>query len=414
MADSAAGTNNAANAKSMANESVVVIGAGQAAAQLATSLRSGGFAGPLTVIGDEPFLPYQRPPLSKKFLADRPPPDSLYLRPAPFWAERGVDFLLGTAAAKVDLRGRFVTLADGHDVPFRTLVFATGTCARRLPLPGIDRNGIFSLRAIGDVQRLRPAFDQAKRIAILGGGYIGLETAAVMRSEQRDVIVLEAEDRVLKRVTAPSIAAFFDRIHRERGVDIRTQARVAGIGGEGSALVLHLVDGAEVKADAVLLAAGAKANDELAEAAGLACREGILVDAVGRTEVENVYAIGDCARFPSARYGRLLRLECVQNAIDQAKAAAAAILGGAASYDPVPWFWSDQYEFKLQIAGLFDGYDDTAEIGDAAAGRFSVEYRRGGALIAANSVNDARTHMLARRRIAEETGGRLALEKAVT
>ena len=413
MADSAAGTNNAANAKSTANEPVVVIGAGQAAAQLATSLRSGGFAGPLTVIGDEPFLPYQRPPLSKKFLADRPPPDSLYLRPAPFWAERNVAFVLGTAAAKVDLRGRVVTLADGREIPFHTLVFATGTCARRLPLPGIDSAGVFSLRAIGDVQHLRPVFDEARCIAILGGGYIGLETAAVMRGEQRDVIVLEAEDRVLKRVTAPAIAKFFDRIHRERGVDIRVQARVAAIDGEGSELVLRMADGSEVKANAVLLAAGAKANDELAEAAGLACRDGILVDAVGRAKVENVYAIGDCARFPSARYGRLLRLECVQNAIDQAKAAAAAILGGAASYDPVPWFWSDQYEFKLQIAGLFDGYDDTAEIGDAAAGRFSVEYRRGGALIAADSVNDARTHMLARRRIAEETGGRLALE-AVT
>jgi 3-phenylpropionate/trans-cinnamate dioxygenase ferredoxin reductase component len=403
MADSAA------SPKSMAKEAVVVIGAGQAAAQLATSLRSGGFAGPLTVIGDEPFLPYQRPPLSKKFLADRPPPDSLYLRPAPFWAERDVAFVLGTAAAKVDLRARIATLADGREVPFHTLIFATGTCARRLPLPGIDRDGVFSLRAIGDVQRLRPAFDQARRIAILGGGYIGLETAAVMRGENRDVIVLEAEDRVLKRVTAPAIAKFFDRIHRERGVGIRVQARVAAIDGEGSDLVLRMADSTEVKADAVLLAAGAKANDELAQAAGLACRDGILVDAVGRSEVENVYAIGDCARFPSARYGRMLRLECVQNAIDQAKAAAAAILGQPASYDPVPWFWSDQYEFKLQIAGLFDGHDDTAEIGDAAAGRFSVEYRRGGALIAADSVNDARTHMLARRRIAEETNNTVSV-----
>jgi 3-phenylpropionate/trans-cinnamate dioxygenase ferredoxin reductase subunit len=387
----------------MASESVVVIGAGQAAAQLAISLRSGGFAGPITVIGDEPHLPYQRPPLSKKFLAERPPPDSLYLRPAPFWAERNVDYLLGVAVAKVDLRGRSITLADGSDLPFHTLVFATGTCARQLPLPGLDRDGVFTLRAIGDVQRLRPAFDTARRIAILGGGYIGLETAAVMRGEQREVVVLEAEDRVLKRVTAPAIAKFFDRIHRERGVEIRTNARVAAIGGEGQALVLRLTDGAEVQADAVLLAAGAKANDELAHAAGLACRDGILTDAVGRTGVQHVFAIGDCARFPSARYGRELRLECVQNAIDQAKAAAAAIVGTEVSYDPVPWFWSDQYEFKLQIAGLFDGHDVTAETADPASGHFSVEYRKAGRLIAVDSVNDARAHMLARRRIAEET-----------
>lgn len=382
---------------------VVVIGAGQAAAQLAISLRSGGFAGPVTVIGDEPFLPYQRPPLSKKFLAEGPPPESLYLRPAPFWAQRDIEFLLGVAAAKVDLRGRIVTLADGRELPFHTLVFATGTCARRLPLPGLDRDGIFTLRAIGDVMRLRPALDAARRIAILGGGYIGLETAAVMRGEQRDVTVLEAEDRVLKRVTAPAIASFFDRIHRERGVDIRAGARVAAVGGEGSELVLRTTDGAEVKADAILLAAGAKANDELAHAAGLACREGILTDAVGRTGVDNVFAVGDCARFPSGRYAREIRLECVQNAIDQAKAAAAVILGTPASYDPVPWFWSDQYEFKLQIAGLFDGYDAATETADAASGHFSVEYRKHGRLIAVDSINDARSHMLARRRIAEES-----------
>jgi 3-phenylpropionate/trans-cinnamate dioxygenase ferredoxin reductase subunit len=382
---------------------VVMIGAGQAAAQLAISLRSGGFAGPVIVVGDEPHLPYQRPPLSKKFLTERPPAESLYLRPAPFWAERGIEFQLGVAVAKVDLRGRSVTLADGREIPFHTLVFATGTCARRLPLPGLDRDGVFTLRAIGDIKRLRPALDDARRIAILGGGYIGLETAAVMRGEQREAIVLEAEDRVLKRVTAPAIAGFFDRIHRERGVDIRTGARVAAIGGEGRELVLRLSDGAQVKADAVLLAAGAKANDELAEAAGLACREGILTDAVGRTGVDGVFAIGDCARFPSARYGRQIRLECVQNAIDQAKAAAATILGTPASYDPVPWFWSDQYELKLQIAGLFDGYDEVVETADPTSGRFSVEYRKNGRLIAVDSVNDARAHMLARRRIAEET-----------
>jgi 3-phenylpropionate/trans-cinnamate dioxygenase ferredoxin reductase component len=386
-----------------AEEGIVIVGAGQAAAQLVVSLRSGGFTGPITVIGDEPFLPYQRPPLSKKFLSERPAPESLYLRPAQFWSERDVQFMLGISAAKVDLQGRVVTLADGREIRFHTVVFATGTCARRLPLAGIDLESVFSLRAIGDVQRLRPALDQARRVAILGGGYIGLETAAVMRGENREVTVVEAEDRVLKRVTAPPVAKFFDRTHRERGVDIRVGARVAAIGGEGRASALRLADGTDIAADAILLAAGAKANDDLAQAAGLACSEGILVDDIGRTGVANVFAIGDCARFPSARYGRQVRLECVQNAIDQAKAAAAAILGAPGSYDPVPWFWSDQYEFKLQIAGLFDGYDDVVEVGDAASGRFSVEYRRNGQLIAVDAVNDGRAHMLARRRIAEET-----------
>jgi 3-phenylpropionate/trans-cinnamate dioxygenase ferredoxin reductase subunit len=396
-----------------AGERVVIVGAGQAAAQLVVSLRSGGFGGPITVIGDEPFLPYQRPPLSKKFLSERPAPESLYLRPAQFWSERDVEFMLGVAAAKVDLQGRGVALTDGREVPFRTLVFATGTCARRLPIPGVDLEGVFSLRAIGDVQRLRPALDKARHVAILGGGYIGLETAAVMRGENREVTVVEAEDRVLKRVTAPPVAKFFDRIHRERGVDIRVGARVSAIGGEGRASALRLADGTDIAADAILLAAGAKANDDLAKAAGLACDEGILVDDIGRTGVENVFAIGDCARFPSVRYGRRLRLECVQNAIDQAKAAAAAILGTPGSYDPVPWFWSDQYEFKLQIAGLFDEYDDAVEVGDATAGRFSVEYRRNGRLIAVDAVNDARAHMLARRRIAEETNNDTAAQRGV-
>jgi 3-phenylpropionate/trans-cinnamate dioxygenase ferredoxin reductase subunit len=386
-----------------AGERVLVIGAGQAAAQLAMSLRGGGFGGPITVIGDEPFLPYQRPPLSKKFLAERPAPDSLFLRPAPFWSERGVEFMLGVAAAKVDLRERVVTLANGCELAFQILVFATGTCARRLPLPGADLPGVFSLRSIGDVQRLRPALDDARHIAVLGGGYIGLETASVMRGEQREVTVVEAEERVLKRVTAPPVAKFFDLLHRERGVDIRTQARVAAVTGDSRASGLHMADGTSITADAILLAAGAQANDELARSAGLSCQSGILVDEVGRASVERVYAIGDCARFPSRRYGRNLRLECVQNAIDQAKAVAAAILGKPERYDPVPWFWSDQYEFKLQIAGLFDHYDDLVKVGDAAQGRFSVEYRRDGRLIAVDAVNEPRAHMLARRRIAEET-----------
>jgi 3-phenylpropionate/trans-cinnamate dioxygenase ferredoxin reductase subunit len=383
--------------------SVVVIGAGQAAAQLATSLRTAGFVDPITIVGDEPFLPYQRPPLSKKFLTERPSPDTLFLRPAAFWSERDVTLRLGVAAGAVDLDRRLVTLVDGTELPFHTLVFATGTRARSLPLPGAALSGVHSLRSIGDVQQLRPALDAAKRVAILGGGYIGLETAAVMRGEGREAIVLEAEDRVLKRVTAPVVAAFFDSLHRERGVDIRCGARVAAIVGDGRAEALTLTHGSKVEADVVLLAAGAQANDELARASGLACQDGVMVDQTARTERADVYAIGDCARFPSRRYGRLLRLECVQNAIDQAKAAAAAILGKPEIYDPVPWFWSDQYEIKLQIAGLFDGHDSVTEVGKVADGHFAVEYRKGGRLIAVDAINEPRAHMMARRRIAEET-----------
>jgi 3-phenylpropionate/trans-cinnamate dioxygenase ferredoxin reductase subunit len=264
---------------------------------------------------------------------------------------------------------------------------------------------VFSLRRIDDVLRLRPALNAAARIVIVGGGYIGLEVAAVLRSEGRPVTVLEAEDRVLKRVAGEATAAFFDRTHRERGVAIRLGARLVAIEGEDRVRAVQLAPHERLPADLVLVAAGARPNDELAAAAGLACEDGILVDEFARTSAPHIYAIGDCTRFPSRRYRRRVRLESVQNAIDHAKAAAAAILGKAAPYDPVPWFWSDQYDVKLQIAGLADGYDSTTTVGDVTAGRFSVEYRRAGRLVAVDAVNDARAHMLSRRRIAEETAG---------
>jgi 3-phenylpropionate/trans-cinnamate dioxygenase ferredoxin reductase subunit len=272
-----------------------------------------------------------------------------------------------------------------------------------LPLSGVDLPGVFSLRAIGDVQRLRPALDAVSRVVIVGGGYIGLEVAAVMRAEGREAIVLEAEDRVLKRVTAPEVSAFFDRFHRERGVDIRLGARLAAIVGEARVRALRLADGTEIATELVLLATGAQPNVELANEAGLACADGIVVDELARASAPDVYAIGDCTRFPSRRYGRNLRLESVQNAIDQAKTAAATILGKAQPYDPVPWFWSDQYEIKLQIAGLLDGYDKVDMIGDPVQAKFSAEYRKNGRLIAVDAINDGRAHMLSRRQIAEET-----------
>src|SRR5205085_2951150 len=223
---------------------------------------------------------------------------------------------------------------------------------------------------------------QAKRMVIVGGGYIGLEVAVVARSEGRGVTVLAAEERVMKRVTSPVISEFMQDFHRNRGVDIRLGARLAAIEGDGRVAQVRLADGAALAADLVLLAVGARPNDDLAAAAGLACEDGIVVDEYGHTADPAVHAAGDCTRFPSRRYGRKLRLECVQNAIDQAKAVAAAILGKPQPYDPVPWFWSDQYELKLQMAGLSDGYDDAKTVGDVSATRFSVEYRKGGKLIA--------------------------------
>jgi 3-phenylpropionate/trans-cinnamate dioxygenase ferredoxin reductase subunit len=386
------------------NNDVVVVGAGQAAAQLSISLRQGGFRGAIRVVGDEPYPPYQRPPLSKKFLSERPAADTLYLRPQQFWRDQEVALELGVAAASLDLRNRRLMLADGRQLPFGTLVLATGTRARSLPVPGTELAGVYAVRRIADVETLRPALDAAQRMLIVGGGYIGLEVAAVARGEGRVVTVIEAEDRVMKRVAGPAISGYFDGLHRARGVAIALNARLAAIMGDRQATGIRLQSGEQIPCDLVLVAAGARANDDLASQAGLACADGVMVDEQARTAAEFVYAIGDCARFPSRRFGGAVRLECVQNAIDQAKAVAAGILGQPQSYDPVPWFWSDQYEIKLQIAGLLNGYDQETVVGRPESGRFSVEYRRAGRLIAVDAVNEARAHMLGRRRVAEETG----------
>ncbi|HKS60332.1 MAG TPA: FAD-dependent oxidoreductase [Xanthobacteraceae bacterium] len=382
--------------------SVVIVGAGQAAAQLVQSLRQGGYRDAIRMIGDEPYAPYQRPPLSKKFLAERPPAETLYFRPEKFWTDQGVTVDYGTPVERIDRTGSRVE-HKGGSAGYGMLFLATGTRARDLPVPGAQLDGVFSLRRIDDVRRLRGPLDAAKRVVIVGGGYIGLEVAAVARGEGREVAVLEAEERVMKRVTSPVISHFMQDFHRNRGVDIRLGARLAAIEGDGNVAQVRLGDGTTLPADLVLLAVGARPNDDLAAAAGLPCQDGVVVDEHGRTADPAIYAAGDCTRFPSRRYGRALRLECVQNAIDQAKAVASEMLGKPQHYDPVPWFWSDQYELKLQMAGLSDGYDDAQTVGDVAAARFSVEYRRNGKLIAVDAVNDGRAYMSGRKRIAEET-----------
>jgi 3-phenylpropionate/trans-cinnamate dioxygenase ferredoxin reductase component len=385
------------------DQGVVVIGAGQAATEFAVALRAGGFSGPVRIVGDEPYLPYQRPPLSKDFLSGKSPYEKLMLRPEIFWREQKVDFELGVAVAAIDRAMHRIALQDGRAFDYGTLVLATGTRARVPPLSGIEIPGVFALRRIDDVKRLRPALDTAKRVAIVGGGYIGLEVAAVARGEGREVIVVEAEDRVMKRVTCAEVSAFYERLHRARGVDIRTGCRIEAIEGGDRAAGLRLAGGETIAADVILVSTGARPNEELASSAGLACEDGILVNEFARTADEHIYAIGDCTRFASRRYGRTIRLECVQNAFDQAKSAAAAILGKGTPYDPVPWFWSDQYDVKFQSCGLSAGHNDIKLTGDAAAAHFSVEYRKSGKLIAVDAVNDARAYMMGRKNIALET-----------
>ncbi len=383
--------------------SIVIIGAGQAATEFAVALRGGRFAGSIQVVGDEPYLPYQRPPLSKDFLSGKSPYEKLLLRPEAFWQQQNIEFVLGVAAVSIDRAKKQVALADGRTLAYETLVIATGTRARVPPLAGIESAGVFALRKIDDVKRLRPALDAAKRVAIVGGGYIGLEVAAVARGEGREVVVVEAEERVMKRVTCPEVSAFYESLHRGHGVEIRTRCRIEAIEGDAAAPGLRLAGGERIAADIILVSTGARPNEELASGAGLACEDGVLVDEFARTSDESVFAVGDCTRFHSRRYGRTIRLECVQNAFDQAKSAAMAILGKGSPYDPVPWFWSDQYNVKFQSCGLSAGYDEAKVVGDPSHPHFSVEYRKGGKLIAVDAVNDARAYMMGRKQIAAET-----------
>jgi 3-phenylpropionate/trans-cinnamate dioxygenase ferredoxin reductase component len=381
----------------------VIIGSGQAGAQIAISLRELGHQGPITIIGEEPHPPYQRPPLSKTFLKGDLTPDRIYLRPPHFYASRGIDLVLGRTVGALNPRDRTLTFADGEEMPYHAAVIAAGSSARPPALPGLKLQNVFSLRKIADVEAFRPAITSGSRIVILGGGYIGLEVASALRAMNTNVILLEAEDRVLKRVTSEPVSSFFEAMHREHGTDILTGVKAAGLEGETQVASVRLAGGRSVPADAVLVATGAAANTELAAVAGLDIDGGIVVDEYGRTSAPGVYACGDCTSFPSRRYGRLVRLESVQNAIDQAKAVAAAIMGDPVPYDPVPWFWSDQYASKLQIAGLFSPGDRISVSGEPGAGPFAVEYRRDGRLVAVDAIDNARAHMQARRRIAEET-----------
>ncbi|PSC06715.1 pyridine nucleotide-disulfide oxidoreductase [Alsobacter soli] len=384
---------------------IVIIGAGQSAAQAIASLRQLGEATPILIFGDEPHAPYQRPPLSKAFLAGETTADRLELKARDFYEEQGADLRLGQPVGAIRLRDREVETSDGRLWPYSRLLIATGMRPRPLPLRGTNLAGVHHVRAIRDVEAFRAELRPGARLVVIGAGYIGLEAAAKARALGLDVVVLEAAPRVLSRVVSPVVSAFFEARHARAGVRILTEARVEAIEGADRATGVTLVDGSTLPADIVLVAVGGVPNVELAAEAGLDVADGVVVDAFARTAAPDVYAAGDVANFPSRLYGRRVRLESVQNAIDQAKAAAAAMAGAPVLYDPVPWFWSDQFDVKLQIAGLSEGHDSSLVQGEPDSGSFSVEYRRAGRLLAVDSINAPRSHMLARRAIPIDLAG---------
>ena len=378
------------------NSPLVIIGAGQAASQLVASLAQDGFAGEIRLVGDEPHLPYQRPPLSKKFLAGELALDRLYVKPAGFYEKAGSRLLLGQRAERIDREGRAVLLADGSRLPYSTLVLATGSRPRELPLPGA-----FYLRNIADVDAIRPRLAPGKSLVVIGGGYIGLELAAVAVKLGVGVTVLEQAPRLMARGVGPVVSQFYARLHGEEGVAIRTGAVVRGLEGNG-AIQRVICDDATYDADIVVIGAGAVPNVELAREAGLAVEDGIVVDAQCRTDDPSIWAIGDCTSQHHELAGRRLRLESVHNALEQARIAAAAICGRKPPAIQVPWFWTDQFDVKMQMAGLSAGHDHAVVRGDSERGRsFAVFYLRKGTLIAVDAVNRAPEFMMSKQLIAE-------------
>ncbi len=384
-------------------EQAIIIGAGQAGAQAAQSLRQAGFQGPITLIGEEQAAPYQRPPLSKAYLQGALEADRLALRPDAFYAQNDIKMMLGARALKIDRVAARIETDRGESLAYDSLLIATGAPPRRLTCPGTELSGVHYLRTIADCEGLKAPLSAARRIVIVGAGYIGLEVAASARKAGREVTVLEAQSRVLQRVAGPEISAFFDALHRAHGVDVRLGAMLAGFEGRGRIERAVLASGERIECDAVLIGVGAAPATELAAAAGLAIDNGVATDEHAQASDPSIFAAGDCASHPSRLYGRRLRLESVPNAIEQAKVAGANMAGGSAIYDAVPWFWSDQYDVKLQTAGVAEGADAAIVRGDPGTGRFSVWSLKDGRLLAVDAVNDPASFLAAKKIIAAKT-----------
>jgi 3-phenylpropionate/trans-cinnamate dioxygenase ferredoxin reductase subunit len=367
--------------------------------QVADSLRAGGFAGSLTLVGDEPVLPYQRPPLSKEHLASSGAP--LPLRAARFFADHGIDLRTGVTATAADRACRTVRLDDGETLPYDVLVLATGAANRTPAVPGADLAGIHALRTLADAEALRAELPSTRSVLVVGAGFIGLEVAAAARARGLPVTVLEAADRPLGRVLSPAMADHVAAAHRQMGADLRFgEALAAFTGRRGRVTGVVSSAGAEYGADLVVVGIGVVPRTALAAVAGLPVADGVVVDENLRTADPAIYAVGDCANHPCAHTGIRVRLESVQNATDQGRHAAAAILGGTGRYAGLPWFWSHQGALKLQIAGVRLPGDESVRIGDPATGRFSVCCFRDGRLVAVESLNRPADHIAARRLLA--------------
>ena len=383
----------------MSGADVVIVGAGHAGAQAAIALRQNGFTGTVTMIGRESEPPYERPPLSKEYFAREKTFERLYIRPPHFWGEKDIDLRLGLEVTKVDPAAKVLTLSDGSSFTYGKLIWATGGDPRRLTCKGSDLAGLHAVRTRADCDQLMGEIDGGVRnIVVIGGGYIGLEAAAVLTKLGCKVTLLEALPRVLARVAGPDLSAFYEKEHRDHGVDLRTGVAVESIEGEGRVSGVKLADGTVIPAEAVIVGIGIVPAVGPLIAAGAAGANGIDVDDYCRTSLPDVYAVGDCAAFAcDFAGGTVMRVESVQNANDQATCVAKAICGEEKPYHAFPWFWSNQYDLRLQTAGLSVGYDETVVRGDPANRSFSVIYLKGGKVIALDCVNATKDYVQGRK-----------------
>ena len=388
-----------------ADARIVIVGAGHAGGSAAAFLRQYGHEGPIVLIGDEAAIPYQRPPLSKAWLKGEADIEAVELRPASWYAENHVDLHIETAAVAIDRDAKTVTLNDGSRVAYDVLILATGSRARRLEIPGADLPGVLALRTFADAEALKAVLKPGARLAVVGGGYVGLEAAASARALGAEAVIIERESRCLARVACGPLSDFFQDLHRAHGVSIELNAAVSGVeDADGVITGVRLEDGRGIPCDIALVGVGGIANDDLARAAGIPCENGVVVDHQARTGDPAIFAIGDVAFRPLPLYeDRSFRLESVPNALEQAKQAAAAITGRPAPAPETPWFWSDQYDVKLQIAGLPFEADDVVVRGDPAAGKFAVFHLKGGRVRAVEAVNAPPEFMMGKQLIAKAT-----------
>ena len=383
-------------------ENLLIIGAGQSAIQCISTLKKEGYSGSITLVGEEEHLPYQRPPLSKGFLEDSVNKERLYFKKLEFFTENKVQLYLGLSAEKLEIDNQKVYLSDNSELEFDKLVFATGSRVRYLDFPGSELKSIFYLRDLDDAEAIKKDLETSENLVIIGAGYIGLEAAAIAAKKNKKVTIIEMADRVMNRTVDPQISEYYLNLHKSYGVKFHFNTSLETINEVSNSLEVVCSDGTEVKADSVLIGAGVVPNIELAEEAGINCDNGIIVNEFGQTNFKNIYACGDCTNHPNKILNKNLRLESVHNAMEQAKTVASSVMNNPMEYNQVPWFWSDQYDHKLQIVGLSGDHDMVTMRGNTNDAKFMLFYTKDEELIAVDAINNPKEFLISRKLVANK------------